>query len=143
MCQFAHRVQDLLIFVKNLFCTPVFEIVSAWFLSAPQSCDSILPKGPTVDLVAAAIFTCCLPPPPSIFLMLFQLQTFRMREISPTTHIVHIHIFLFRRPPASSCLYNQVFTRTRTLSNSNVPHWHNGGEACVAEGKYISYIPIF
>lgn len=127
----------------NLFVQPVFETVSAWFLSAPQSRDSILPEGPTVDLVTAAIFTCRLPPPPSIFLMLFQLQTFGMREISLTTHRVHIHIFLFHLPPASSCLSNQVFTLPRTLSNSNLPHWHDRGETCVAEGKYISYIPIF
>lgn len=54
------------------FCTSVFESVSAclcclcvsvcvclarqWFLSAPRTRDSILPKGPTVGLVTAAIF---------------------------------------------------------------------------------------
>lgn len=86
--------------------------------------DLIRPKGPAVD---PAIFSAWSPslsappslPPPSLFRMLFQLQTFQDEGISSYTHththIVHIHIFLFYLPPASNAFFEIVLTLPRTL----------------------------
>lgn len=79
-----------------------------------------------------------LPPtPPSIFLMLFQLQTFRLRGISLATHTECTYIYTFficLLPPR--VFPNQVSALTKTLSNSNSLHWSNEGrKTCVAETK--------
>ena len=85
-------------------------------------------------------------PPPSIFLMLFQLQTFRKRGIlSQHTHCERTYIYSF----FSSASYLltpfqlEVSALPRSLSNSNLLYWHDREETCVAEAKYISHRPIF
>lgn len=141
------------------FCTSVFESVSAclyclfvcvcvclarqWFLSAAQTRDLILPKGPTVDLVTASIFAYFLSSSStsssSTSLNLshaLSTSNIQEEENSLTTHTERTYIyslFICLLPPYAFPTKFPLYPRS--LSNSNLLHWHDRGETYVAEVK--------
>ncbi len=150
-----HCAQDLFTSVQTFLFTTVFESVSAclhcmyvcvvteWFLSAAQTWDSILPKGPTVDLVTAAIFaystssstsSSSSSSSSSSLNLSHALSTSNILDegkFSLTTHTESTYIYsFFHLPPASFRLSNQVSTLPKTLSKSNLLYWHDRGDLC-------------
>lgn len=117
VCMWVCVLVTLLLICVCLWPDEFFCLTSNLRLDTP-------PRSNSSDLDTAAIFTPPSHPPPSIFLMLFQLHTFRMGQSSLTSHRVHIHIFLFHL----LLLSRQGSAPPKILTNSDFPYWHHGGE---------------
>lgn len=107
----THRIQDMLFSIQTFFCISVrkrvcvylllvclcVSLIRQWVLSAAQTRDSILPKGPTVDLVTAAIFACPSSSSTSSLNLSHALSTSNIQEEGHTltTHTECTYIYSF------------------------------------------------